>query len=105
MELVLDLASWVLLMVGAFFALTGAIGVLRLPDVFTRLHAAGMTDTAGAGLILAGLMVQAGVSLVTVKLVFVLIFLVVTSPLSTHATARAAIHGGVKPLTIQDPGD
>lgn len=105
MELVLDLVSWVLLMVGAFFALAGAIGVLRLPDVFTRLHAAGMTDTAGAGLILAGLMVQAGLSLVTIKLAFVLIFLVVTSPLSTHATARSAIHGGVKPLTIQDQGN
>ncbi len=96
-----DALSWTFLLTGAFFAVVGAIGVLRLPDVFTRLHAAGMTDTMGAGMILAGLMLQAGLSMVTVKLIFVLLFVVVTSPLSTHATARAALHGGVQPITVE----
>ncbi len=97
-----DLVSWICLVVGAYFAVVGAIGVLRLPDVFTRLHAAGMTDTMGAGMILIGLMIQAGLTLVTVKLILVLLFLLFTSPLSTHATARAALHGGVEP--VQEKG-
>lgn len=99
MELVLDALSWVLLAGGSFFAVTGGIGVLRLPDVFSRLHGSGMTDTMGAGLILGGLMLQAGLSLVTVKLVLVLGFLWLTSPVATHALARAALDRGVKPVT------
>ncbi len=81
----------------------GGIGILRLPDVFTRMHAAGITDTMGAGLILAGLMAQAGLTLVTVKLVLIVLFLVVTSPTSTHALAKAALTGGLEPRL--DHGD
>jgi len=99
MAAALDVASWVLILGGSFFAVTGGIGVLRLPDVYTRLHASGMTDTMGAGLILAGLMLQAGLGLITVKLVLVLLFLWLTSPVATHAVARAALHEGVEPVT------
>lgn len=60
MGAVADVLSWILLLSGSAFALIGGIGVLRMPDVFTRLHAAGITDTMGAGLILAGLMFQGG---------------------------------------------
>lgn len=97
-----DLVSWALLMAGSVFALIGGIGVLRLPDVFSRMHASGITDTMGAGLILAGLMVQAGFTMVTVKLILVLLFLWFTSPVSTHALARSALHGGVQPLLHEE---
>ena len=60
MTLLVDIASWILLLGGGFFLLVGGIGVLRLPDIFTRMHAAGITDTLGAGLVLLGLIVQAG---------------------------------------------
>lgn len=99
MALVLDVLSWILILGGGFFAVTGGIGVLRLPDVFTRLHASGMTDTMGAGLILTGCMLQSGLSLITVKLLLVLLFLWLTSPISTHAVARAALHVGIRPVT------
>jgi multicomponent Na+:H+ antiporter subunit G len=98
MELVLDITSWICLVAGSIFALIGAIGIIRLPDVFSRMHGAGIIDTAGAGLILIGLAFQAGLTLVTVKLLLIIVFLMFTSPTSTHALARAALNGGVKPL-------
>lgn len=97
--LVLDALSWLLLGAGAFFTLVGAVGMLRLPDVFARMHAAGMTDTMGAGLILAGLCFQTGDATVAARLLLVGAFLWFTSPISTHALARAALQTGVRPLT------
>lgn len=99
MDVLITVSTWICLAGGAFFAVTGGVGVMRLPDVFTRLHASGMTDTMGAGLILAGLMLHAGLTLVTVKLVFILLFLWMTSPISTHAVARAALAAGLKPVS------
>ena len=98
MELAGDIFSWFCLVTGSLFALIGATGIIRLPDVFARMHGAGIVDTLGAGLILAGLMVQAGFTLVTVKLALIFVFLMFTSPTTTHALARAALNGGVKPL-------
>ncbi len=98
MELILDAVSWICLIAGSAFALIGAVGIIRLPDVFARMHAAGIIDTLGAGLILVGLMVQAGLTLVTVKLVLIVVFVLITSPTSTHALARATLSGGVKPM-------
>ena len=98
MDLAADVISWVLLLAGSAFALIGAVGIIRLPDVFTRMHGAGIIDTLGAGLILAGLMVQAGFSMVTVKLILIIAFLFFTSPAAIHALARAALSAGVKPL-------
>lgn len=103
METALDIVSWVLLVTGSVFAMIGGLGLIRLPDVYTRMHGAGITDTMGAGLILAGLMVQGGFSLVTVKLILILIFLLYTSPTSTHALASAAFHRGQKPLLGKPP--
>lgn len=97
----LDILSWALLMAGAAFSLVGGIGLLRLPDLFTRMHGAGLIDTLGAGLILIGLMLQGGASLVTVKLILILLFIFFTSPTATHALAKAALHGGLKPLLEQ----
>lgn len=83
---------------GAFFVMAGALGVLRMPDFFTRIHAAGMTDTLGAELILAGLIVQSGFTQMSLKLLLVAFFLFLTSPTATHAIANAAQKSGVKPL-------
>ena len=100
MEQVLTVLTWVLLLSGAFFLVTGALGMVRLPDVFTRMHAAGMADTMGAGLILAGMCVHSGANLVTVRLLLVLAFVWFTSPIATHALAKAALSGGPEPYTL-----
>jgi len=99
---VADILSWILLLSGSCFAVVGALGVIRMPDLFTRLHAAGVTDTMGAGLILAGLMFQGGVSLVTAKLILILGFLWFSSPVSTYALARAALASGQEPFWSED---
>ena len=98
MELVLDLLSWVCLLAGAAFLLIGAIGVLRFPDFYTRLHAVSVCDTLGAGLVLVGLMLQGGLSLVTVKLLLMFCFMMLTGPTAVHALAQAALLGKLKPL-------
>jgi len=87
----IDLLTLACLLGGAFFLIVSGIGVLRLPDFYTRLHAAGITDTMGAGLILLGLMLQAGFTQVTIKLVLIVVFLFFASPTSTHAVAQAAL--------------
>ena len=96
--LVLDVLSWVCLLGGAIFLLIGAIGVLRFPDFYTRLHAVSICDTLGAGLVLVGLMLQGGLSLVTVKLLLMFYFMIFTGPTAVHALASAAMQGKLKPL-------
>lgn len=97
MSLLLDIASWLLLAGGSVFVLTGGIGALRLPDFYTRVHAAGLTDTLGTLLILAGVIVQAGLSLATVKLLAIMGFLLLTAPTAAYALANAARLGGLAP--------
>ena len=104
MEIFVDYLSGALLVLGSFFVVTGGIGVLRMPDVFTRMHAAGLTDTMGSFFILTGLMLQAESSEVTLRLVLVLAFLWFTSPVSTHALAKAALLGKVEPVVHEDEG-
>jgi len=82
---------------GLFFVLAGTLGVLRLPDFYTRLHAAGMTDTLGAELILLGLIIQSGLTQMSLKLLLVAFFLLLTSPTATHAIAYAAHKAGLEP--------
>lgn len=98
----LDILSWACLIGGAAFALIGAVGLIRFPDVFARMHAAGIIDTLAAGLVLLGLALQAPTWLVAAKLGLVYVFILFTSPTSTHALARAALHGGIKPM-LGDP--
>jgi multicomponent Na+:H+ antiporter subunit G len=105
MQPVLDILSWTLIIAGSFFTVSGAIGLVRMPDVYTRMHAASVTDTLGAGLLLAGLMVQAGLSLVTLKLLFILILFFFMGPVATHALALAALHAGVRPQLSEDRTD
>ena len=86
------------ILMGLFFVFAGTIGVLRLPDFYTRIHAAGMTDTLGAEMILLGLIIQSGFSQTTLKLLMISFFLLLTSPTATHAVAHAAHKAGLKPL-------
>ena len=102
MQLVLDILGWVFLVGGSILSIAGGIGLLRFPDFYTRIHAGGLTDTGGAGLVIAGLIVQSGSFLVAVKLVIILFFLLLTSPTATHALARAALTAGVKPLLASE---
>jgi multicomponent Na+:H+ antiporter subunit G len=103
-HLLLDLLSLVLLIGGTYLGISGAFGVLRFPDFFTRVHAVGVTDTLSAGMILTALMLQAGLTLVTVKLIFILLFLWYTSPVASHALARAAVRAGIKPAGAKEGG-
>ncbi|GAA4343116.1 monovalent cation/H(+) antiporter subunit G [Kangiella taiwanensis] len=98
MSELLDGLSWGLLVLGGFICVSGAIGMHRFPDFFSRMHAASVTDTLGGTLILLGLMLQIeGQYLVLVKLVLVLLFILITSPTGSHALAKAALHGGLRP--------
>jgi multicomponent Na+:H+ antiporter subunit G len=98
MDTILDVLSWVFLLGGAIFLLVGAIGALRFPDFYTRLHAVSVCDTMGAGLVLVGLMLQGGLSLVTVKLLLMFYFMMFTGPTAVHALAQAAMQSKLKPL-------
>jgi multicomponent Na+:H+ antiporter subunit G len=97
MDLLQDVFSWAFIVIGGFFLVVGGLGLVRLPDFYTRLHAAGITDTMGAGLLLLGMMVHEGWTLVTVKLFLIGLFLYFTSPTATHAVANAAFVAGLKP--------
>ena len=118
-EVFMEVISWVCIVTGSLFVIVGGIGIIRLPDIYSRLHAGGITDTMGAGLILLGLMlqsIQSGLTeiihgglldglhvepwLVTVKLLMILFFLFVTSPTSCHALASSALAQGVRPLYL-----
>lgn len=90
-------ASALSIIVGILFVFAGTLGVLRLPDFYTRLHAAGITDTLGGELVLLGLIIQSGFSQMSLKLLMVSFFLFLTSPTATHAVANAAFEAGLKP--------
>lgn len=94
----MDIASWILLLAGGFFCIVGAVGLHRMPDFYTRVHAAGVTDTVGAGLVLIGLILQAGWTLVAAKLVIIGLLLFLSSPTAAHAIAKAALGRGLQPL-------
>lgn len=98
MTFMIDGLSWLCLLSGGFFCIVGALGLIRMPDFYTRMHAASVIDTLGAGLMLAGLILQAGFSLIAVKLLMVGVLLFFASPTATHALARAAMVRGLKPL-------
>ncbi|MGB1658200.1 MAG: monovalent cation/H(+) antiporter subunit G [Longimicrobiales bacterium] len=114
MDMALDALSWIAISAGLFFMLVGTLGVLRLPDVYTRLHAAGMTDTMGAGFLILGMLLQTVQGIlhgettwwfVLVRLILIYLFLLFTSPIATHALARAGLAGGVEPWTATGDGD
>ena len=102
MSAMIDAISWVCLVAGGLFCVVGAVGLLRMPDFYTRMHAASVIETLGAGLLLLGLVLQAGFSLVAVKLLMLGLLIFFASPTATHALARAAMARGLAPLLADD---
>tara|TARA_B100001173_G_scaffold302313_1_gene303875 strand:- start:899 stop:1261 length:363 start_codon:yes stop_codon:yes gene_type:complete len=101
LETVLQILSWALIISGSFFVVVGAIGTLRFPDFWARLHAASVTDSGGVILLLAGMCIQAGLTLITAKLLIIGLFLFITGPTSTHAVANAALVSGLRPKSFE----
>ncbi len=99
-----DLIAAVLVLGGLFFCFIGAVGLVRLPDFYTRCHAAGITDTLGAGMVLVGLMFLSGDPMVHIKLGLVAIFLLLTSPTAGHAISNAAYTRGIVPWSQEGDG-
>ena len=97
MNLVVDIISWALILSGGFFTIVGALGIWRFPDFWARLHAASVADSGGMILLIAGMCMQAGFTLITVKLIIIGIFLFITGPTATHAVANAALVSGRRP--------
>ena len=95
-------ASWACLVAGGVFCVTGALGLVRMPDFYTRMHAASVTETLGAGLILLGLLLQAGLTLIAAKLLMIGLLIFFTSPTATHALAKAAYARGVVHLAQEE---
>lgn len=98
MSTLVDILSWVCIVAGGVFCVIGAFGLVRMPDFYTRVHAASVTDTVGAGLMLLGMALQAGVSFVAVKLVMIGLLLLFANPTATHALVKAALARGLQPL-------
>ena len=102
MTLAVETASWALILLGSFFTVSGALGLVRMPEVFTRMHAASVIDTLGVGFLILGMCLQSGFSLVTLKLLFLLLLFFFTAPVVTHALAQACLHEGIEPLLAED---
>lgn len=98
LDILLTGISWLLIVAGSFFYVVGAVGLVRMPDIFARMHAASILETVGAGLLVFGMMIEAGFSLVAVKLLIILALILFTSPVATHALAQAALHSGCEPV-------
>ncbi len=105
METVLDILSWLLLTTGGIFVFIGGIGALRMPDLYTRMHAASVTDSIAPMLILVGLVLQSGLALASVKLAAILLFLLLTGPTASNALASAALLSGQKPDAPETPAE
>ncbi len=99
-DLSINLLSWATFIIGGFFLFVGSLGMVRLGDFWARLHAASIIDSAGAGLILLGFMLQAGFTLVSVKIAIIILFLFLTGPTASHAVANAAFVSGSRPKDI-----
>ena len=102
MTVALELLSWACILLGSFFTIVGAFGLVRMPEIFTRMHAASVTDTLGVALLILGMGLQAGLSLVTLKLVFLLALAFFTGPVVTHALAQACLHENIRPMLTED---
>lgn len=95
----MEIVAILLLCTGTFFYLTGTVGLLRFPDFYSRMHATGKSDTLGTLLSLLGLALYAGFSFTGVKILFIAVFVFLTSPTATHALLRAAFDSKVPPWT------
>jgi len=101
----MDPMLWIaalLLFGGAVLALAGGVGMLRFPDFYTRMHAAGVTDTLCSALVLVALMIHFGLTLASLKVLLILAFLLFTCPTASHALARTARRNGLVPWLTSD---
>ncbi|MBE0621234.1 MAG: monovalent cation/H(+) antiporter subunit G [Burkholderiales bacterium] len=103
MSVALEILSWICIAAGGAFCVIGAFGLIRMPDFYTRVHAASITDTVGVGLLLLGMLLQAGLSLIAVKLVMIGLLFLFANPTATHALVKAALSRGLAPLLA--PGE
>jgi len=97
-----EIASWLAILGGSFFMITGAVGTYRFPDFWTRMHAVSVSDSAGMLLLVLGMCIQAGFTLITVKLIIIGAFLFITGPTATHAVANAAMVSGFLPKGAEE---
>ena len=104
LDLLLTAASWLLLMAGGLFCFIGALGLNRMPDVFTRMHATSVSDTLGVGFLTLGMMLQTDDWTVLIRLGIIVIVLYTTGAVASHALARAALHDGQQPLLTGSDG-
>ena len=102
MSFVVDIVSWAFILLGSFFTVVGGLGILRMPDVFTRMHAVSLIDSVGFGLLIVGMAIQAGPSLITVKLLLLLALVFFTWPVITHALAQVCMQEEITPLLVED---
>ena len=110
MEIGYEILTFVFLAGGSFFALTAAVGLLKMPDFYTRAHPAGKSDTLAQALIMAGLLVQTFHSEIFgfhagIKLALIVLILFITAPTATHAITKAAYVHGIKPWCKEEQGD
>ena len=101
MDTIVSMGSALCLLVGSFLCLSGGVGILRFPDFYTRMHAVGVTDTLAAAMILIGLMLQNPEGLVLLKLVLILLMTIFIGPVASHALAKAALNGKLKPRLFE----
>ncbi|WP_436932119.1 monovalent cation/H(+) antiporter subunit G [Halosimplex halobium] len=99
-----EIAVLVLAAGGVFFALVAAVGLVRLPDLYTRAHSTSKSETLGAVLTLSAVAVSFGTTMSTVKAVLLLVFMFITNPTAAHAITRAAAEQGIEPWTEEDDG-
>ena len=97
MTIIIDALSWVCLISGCFLGISGAVGMFKFDEFYSRAHAASVTDTLCVFFILLGLVLQAGFTLITVKLLFAVFLLWFTGPVASHALIRSAYQTGLKP--------
>lgn len=100
----IEIIAYVLLGIGSACALIGAMGVLRFPDVYNRIHANTIVVVGGVMLLIVGAGILGGLSVFTIKAIVIALFLFLTAPVSSHAIARAAHKSGVKlwPKSVVD---
>ncbi len=99
----MSILGMALLSAGLLFMALTAVGLLRLPDFFSRVHSVSKSETLGIALVLAGLIVHQGFTLVSLKLALVLLFVVIANPVAAHVLTRAAVRTGFMPWRRSEP--
>ena len=103
--MILEILSGLLVIIGVFLFVSGTLGLIRLPDFYCRMHATGKCDTLGALLSLTGLALYNGFNLVSLKIIFIVVFIFLANPTATHAIGRAALVNNVRPWTKEPEKD